>query len=244
MKNYLPLTQHIRQVLFENELTYRFSGQGTCFLLQFNNRFFAITAKHVINKYSSQQIRIIINPKSASKMKCCFEIEQPFCYKSDDSIVQEFEDFVVIPIDGNDLNQTERELFFLYRPVNDSCFCSTNTNPLIIAGFPDDNQNIDYEKQQIEGQAMILLGKQIETRDNDLTYKLSVKHDAKLSTFSGFSGSPVFSCSANGNNKIIGMVLRGHPENKIFRFLDIRAIITGIDVFYKNNIIQPTENVD
>mgnify|MGYP006287179327 FL=1 len=227
MQRYTPLANHVRQMLFENEGEWRFSGSGTCFLLRHGAANYVVTAKHVVNGYSPAQIRVMVNPDLPTGDVNCFPLRQPFTFARYGD--EDFEDFVVAPILDNNIDQSNAGLFFPYESVSGCHFSVTATNRIVVAGYPDENQEVDYEREQISGQATLALASDIGLRGADLMYELTLGSDCGLSSFSGFSGSPVFSHSADSTVRVIGVVLRGGAQCRKLRFLDIRAVVGGIE---------------
>ena len=227
MERYTDLAKHVRRMLFENQGDWRFSGSGTCFLLRHQARDYVATAKHVLRGYSPGQIRVMAHPELPCDDVTCLTLKQPFTFAHHGD--RDFEDFVVAPIEDHDAGEANQGLFFPYQPVSDCHFTVSATSRLVAVGFADENQDIDYDRSQISSQGTIVMASAVAGRDADLMYELTLGSDCGLSSFSRFSGSPVFSHAADGVVRVVGIVLRGSASCRVLRFLDIRAVIEGIE---------------
>lgn len=233
------LTRHARPVLFENAGEYRFTGSGTALLLRYNNGSYVITAKHALRDYCISQLRIMVNPGTSGDVDC-FPIRSAFQFRCRPD--EDFEDFLVGEVMTDELDVEAQQLFFLYEPPEDCHFVVDDGNRVLVVGFPDENQAIDYDERAIYCQATIVMGCEVRQREEDLTYPLVLRSDCGLSSFRGFSGSPVFAHSRDGGIRLVGLVQRGHPSTRILRFLDIRAIVHGID--YDRSQLPPQAGSD
>jgi hypothetical protein len=157
----------------------------------------------------------------------CAPIRHPFTFIHYGN--EDFEDFLVAPIDRTAMSAAHLDLFFPYISVEAGHFQVNAQNYLIVAGYPDERAEMDVEPPSVSFQAVLLRGESVTSDCADMMYTLTLASDGGLSSFSGLSGAPVFAHSADNLVRVVGIVLRGHPANRICHFLDIRVILAGIE---------------
>lgn len=211
----------IRPVVFENDdVEYRFSLGGSCFLVSHENRVFAVTAKHVVRNYRPSQYRIQKKLGSDTMLP----IRQPF---TPELHREDFEDFVVVPIDAADGVESH---------LDEVDVCLINESPIhwdaiknvAVFGFPSDLNSVDYDKASIWVQPCGMMGCLTGESIGDGMREVQLRADGKLKSYDGFSGAPVFQISDSGSvGRLLGIVLRGSQStcaSQLCHFLDIRVV--------------------
>jgi len=222
---------YIRPLLFREESLDHLcpnahSSGGTCFLFLYGGKPYIVSAKHCLKNRDIASLTVISNLwVQNDEMYHQFSFTSPFQvlpHDEDDCL-----DVIFYPVDTRDYTPNMAKFFLPYQQVSDDDF-SLKSRSIYVAGYPDPVHETDYDKGFWEGSGIGILVKNIEKDDIDSSmYKIHLA-DNLLESYNGFSGSPVYCVDCNKAIKIIGMVLTGHPENKILRFLDIRFICRGI----------------
>jgi len=200
-------------MLFENnDPEYLISIRGTCFIISSGNRLYGVTAKHNTEDFHPRQYRIPACFGSHNMLP----FSQPFTVEMQQ---EDFEDFVLIPIE-----ESAKEL------VDFDSTCASdlditgiawsNINRVIVAGFPTELNEPDYENGSLSYQPVLLTAVIISKPDEDGIGTINVCDVGKLKSLEGFSGSPVYVVS-----RLVGNVLRGSRDTSIsqlLHFLDVR----------------------
>jgi hypothetical protein len=211
----------IRPFLFENDdVQWRFSLRGSCFLVGYDNRTFAITAKHVVRDYRPSQYRI---PKKLGSHEM-LPIRQPFTVELH---FEDFEDFVVVPIDS-------AEVVHPVLDENDVSVIDEGTirwnaiRAVAVFGFPSGINSVDYDQALISIQPCGMVGHLTANTIGEGMREIQMSAGGELESYDGFSGAPVFHVSDSGSiERLLGIVLRGSLSTRTSQrchFLDIRVV--------------------
>jgi hypothetical protein len=214
-----------RPVLFRNYIEgYEYSLTGTSFLCEFESDQFIVTAKHVLSGFDPESICIPFHYESREFLPYTCVCTPA---GNDPEEVDRF-DIAVLPIakNFNDTDLLGQGPFRLSLETIDQAL-EPGTH-LVLRGFPDSTNKIDYEQQSItlEGTAFgaTILGRSIikgciEIAFNDLTECRSIN---------GLSGSPVFSIDTLAppyHVRLAGMLLRGTKSSGRGHMLHPRSIL-------------------
>ena len=138
----------------------------------------------------------------------------------------DFEDFVLIPI-----AEAAKEL----TDFDPTCASELNTtgiewlniNRVLVAGFPSELNEADYENGSLTYQPIILTADLVLKPNEEGIGTVKVCDVEGLKSFDGFSGSPVFA-----GPRLVGIVLRGSNDtsiSQILHFLDVRVFDSIIE---------------
>ena len=192
----------------------------------YENRIFAVTAKHVVSSYRPSQYRIP-NCLGSHNM---LPIRQPFTpefYCGENYEAVDFEDFVIAPIDsveiaGDDFDPADA------RTIDESAIQWSAIQRVGVYGFPSDLQSVDYEQGLISIQPCGMIGNLTGKSLSEALREIQFGAGGDLNTCDGFSGSPVFQVAEKGSiGRLLGIVLRGSQNTSASRrchFLDIRVV--------------------
>lgn len=201
-------------MLFENdEMMFRLSIRGTCFIITSQGRLFGVTAKHNTRDFLPKQYRIPACMGSQNMLP----YSQPF---SVELHREDFEDFVLIPIEesANSISDFDSTCA---SDLNTTGISWSNVDRCRVAGFPSELNESDYENGFLTYQPVLLTADLISKPNEDGMGTIKVSDAGGLKSFDGFSGSPVFVGS-----RLVGIVLRGSTDtskSQFLHFLDVRV---------------------
>ena len=216
-----------RPLLFkENDEYIPYSLGGTCFLFEYENHHYIITAMHCLKARDIASITVLIDPWSSDKELYPFSFTSPFHILPNGTDPDEdYLDFICYPVDAREINEETAKFFVPFQKVFDDDF-SLEQRQICVVGYPNPVHDIDYDKAIYESATAVISATNI-VKEENFMYEIQLP-DTLLSSYNGFSGSPVYCSNNKGDIKIIGMVLRGGAESKKLHFLDIRIIRAGI----------------
>lgn len=226
-----------RPVLFRNYVEgYEYSLTGTSFLCTFEGDQFIVTAKHVLSGFDQEAICIPFHYESREFIPytcVCTPIS------TDPEEVDRF-DIAVLPI-ARALDETELRGQGPFRLSIDTIDQTLEPGThLVLRGFPDSTNKIDYEQQAItlEGTAFgaTIVGQSIikgctEIAFNDLSECRSIN---------GLSGSPVFSINSLTppyHVRVAGMLLRGTKSSGRGHMLNAGIILPMLNTSAAHTIL-------
>ncbi len=231
MKTIADLCHAARPVCFDNKVEdYDYSLQGTAFLVRFHGELFAVTAEHVLKNYRPD--RVLIPYEVGSEHFLPFD--DAFRFHTQETEDTDHCDLAVFSVAERKLDKALFDEGKVYNLDAERRFPVPDGMKLVIHGFPDPINEVDYDARHL---AMRRLS--ITANARGLSRFLGMKEldfdtDAKMSTFSGMSGSPVFAiCPINPQQSatmLDGMLLRATPESRHGFYLDatvIRNVIAG-----------------
>lgn len=225
----------------EDEWKYS-SDVGTAFVINFQNRFFAITCKHVLGTYSWSQL-VLTNDKFGDKIagvKAVFLVGQTFGAATD----SEIRDIAVIEF-TNDVDATFfRDSSYVFD--SGTVGSSQNGDKLSVNGALKDPSY--FTEQSIVPVFCKLEFEDIGAKSNDVTLRegLARFENFPYSRLTGISGSPVFNLT---KRRLCGVVVRAGIDNSGFAHLhyvdvfDIEKLLQGIlnrslNAVYLKDILQ------
>lgn len=96
-------------------------------------------------------------------------------------------------------------------------------SPFRVLGFPNDHTYMDYDRGEVVEGLVTLEANYIGPAQSPWIHQLTVPNPPPLSTFSGFSGGPVFAISRSLGKPAVpvfaGMALQGSIQSRIVRFV-------------------------
>lgn len=216
-------------MLFKNdEVEFQYSIRGTCFLIKFHERIYALTAKHNIKDFHPRQFRVPARLGDQAMLN----YSQPFTIEMHN---EDFEDFVAfeIPLNTNQLNgflQDDAAATF------DRAIDWRKVQKVSVCGFPTE-LNEFYESERISYQSVCLLASCTGKSVIEGCYEIEIDQPIPLKSLDGLSGSPVF-CRDPSCPILLGMILRGSPNTlgvTKLHFLDIRLVLRSIEYIETQN---------
>lgn len=206
-------------------------GLGTLFLLQWHERQFAITAKHVIENQQADfsHLRIIIQGNEAALPISGASIPSHPRH----SQREEIEDLVVfhVPKDPYLADcKVEWDTWRMpefWKPASQLQV----GQQIFTVGYPFNENRFDYENNKINLAPMLVVGKLSADSLGDDLYCIDCE-PFPVDDLNGFSGAPVFA-RFEGLFYYVGMVIRGGAEARKIHFMDATYVTFALNEVYK-----------
>ncbi len=228
-EQYLFIEKYVRNVFFltdcGSEIGTFASISGTCFLVKFENAYYVITAKHVLQDFNIKDLKVLLDPHSEDdeKRHRALAFESAFTFNGDTGAIDydnDCDDVCILKVHNEEPPDLLDPFFFSY--ISPSCRDFAKNAQLIIAGFPTCEQEIGDGREHGVFGAIYLRCSRYE-RDQPLDFKFrAIVTPNCVKDFDGFSGAPIFCILNDGTRKISGMVIRGSAQSGIFHCIDFR----------------------
>lgn len=195
---------------------------GTCFLVNFQARIFAVTAKHLVSGNHSGEIRLLGSDRSRRRIP----LSQGFGAHADDSADEA--DLMVFPASTVGLSRREMKLgrmFNLDRTGIQSWRPLAETSQFVVIGYPREHSKVDYDRGVVTSGQVLISGRYVgPVNGSSCLHRISVDNSLHLSEFAGFSGAPVFAVEhhigALPNFRFAGVAVSGTPASESMQFVD------------------------
>lgn len=212
------LANIVRPLIFDNEYEgYEHNSLGSCVVIEYASRYFAITALHN-NKNDGYEPKQFMVPYSSGS-NLFFPMKAVFSVETSENEDTDHKDIFFIEIPREDIEEDKLNLDTIYDFSENSDVSITGKTKYVVHGFPDELQNIDFDKKVIKNQRFSVSGR-IENRECYLGVdQIKFDGNAGLNSFSGMSGGGVFSLTPDGAGKYFsrfeGILLRGTTASLI-----------------------------
>lgn len=230
------ISASVQPLVFETNLPeFPYSTRGTVLIVGYEGRAFVLTTRHGLCPEDSPPICVF--PTETSQR--IIPLKDVF-FVSEDHVPDDFVDIAVIEIDMNKITDKEvgsARLIDLDLASGD-WLSKSETAEMFVLGYPEEHSFVDYELETITNHRWALHGRYAGASDLDYLHMLEVSGTHSLSTFSGFSGGPVFAWIEHPGNRgeiiLCGMALRGTPTSGLIHFLDRSVLLDALYVKLKH----------
>ena len=220
----------VQPLVFETGLTqFPYSTAGTVFLVGYEGKAFVLTTRHGLRPESLGPICVF--PSDTSNR--LIPLDDAFFVPQLDE-PEDFMDLVVIAIDNSRIANSEvgeARLIALSPKLNG---WPTDAAELVLVGYPEDHSFVDPESEELHTQRVALNARYVGPSSLPYLHEACVTDGHGLSTFSGFSGGPVFAVLRPPGRPptagLCGMAIRGTSSSNIFHFLDRSVLIDALKV--------------
>jgi hypothetical protein len=217
--------QCAKPLMFENnDPDFRLSIHGTCFLAKYEFRYYAITARHCLNSFPYESIRIRINPGKLEFLTLK-SLTLPRDTDWDFSDLAFFEirhDCLSPAVLGSKHflcldNHTERE--------------ADANEILAVVGHPSELNTIeDYGNGIVRTQGFSPDGRYAGPAEDKNCSKIRFNNLSQIKDLDGLSGSPVLAFreirdKVYTNARFTGVLIRGSKESGMGRFINSSVVI-------------------
>tara|TARA_R110002124_G_scaffold286827_2_gene468839 strand:- start:567 stop:1286 length:720 start_codon:yes stop_codon:yes gene_type:complete len=206
------LANIVRPLIFDNEYEgYEHNSLGSCVVIEYASRYFAITALHNNQGDGYEPKQFMVPHSSVSNL--FFPMKEVFSVETSENEDTDHKDVFFIEIPREDIEEDKLDLDTIINFSENYYVSSTGETKYIVHGFPDELQEINFDKKVIKNQRFAVSGK-LHSRECYLGID-QIKFDgsAGLNSFSGMSGGGVFSLTPNGDGRFFykfeGILLRG-----------------------------------
>ncbi len=224
------LARSVQPLVFETGITDApYSVLGTAFLVGYEGRPYVLTARHSLNPENLGPICIFPSDTSRSlvPLKDVF-----FVHREDFS--EDFVDLAVIAIDTSRITHAEVAQATLIDFARASGDWEGQEREFVIFGFPEDHSFVDYDEQMLHTNRVALHARYMGLSSIPYLHEIEVMESHSLTTFSGFSGGPVFAwgnCRGVAPAPILcGMAIRGSSSSNKVHFLDRSVLLDALKV--------------
>ncbi len=230
MKTTSDLRHASRPVCFDIRIeNFEYNLQGTAFLVRYHKALFAVTAEHVLHEYRPDQVLIPYELGSDHFLP----FDDAFRFRTQESEDTDHCDLAIFSVAERMLEPTCFDETKVYNLDCEVPFSVTKGMKLVVHGFPDPINVVDYDERHLAMQRLSISAKAGGASKFIGVKELDFDSDAEMPTFSGMSGSPVFAIMALNSNQsaamLDGMLIRGSPQSRHGFYLDaciIRKVIT------------------
>lgn len=209
-----------------------YSILGTTFLVGYEHRAFVLTARHALRPDDGLTPLCIFPTDSSQRL---LPLKDVF-FVSKDDVEKEFADLAVIEIDRAKIVDSElgQATLIDLKPTPRDWLPCHDTSELVVIGYPEDHSFVDYDQETIPTRRIALHGRYCGPSSSSYVHTLEVFDALSLSTFSGFSGGPVFAWTERSGEPaqiaLCGMALRGTASSRRIHFLERSVLMDALKV--------------
>jgi hypothetical protein len=221
-----------KPLMFENQdERFRFSIQGTCVVVRFSGRLYAVTAKHCLNGRNRSSVRIRMVPGNLTWLPIQ-TIHTPEG-KADfyDLAVVEFISSVTWEGYSPHCLNLEGPVITLKAPPAKAL--------LGLVGYPASNNSIDYDTMEISTKGFSVDGRCLGPGEEAHCSIMRFNNVEPIEHLNGMSGSPVlqFEEIEEGvyRHWFAGILIRGSKQSNTGRFINAEVVIRALDVVHRRS---------
>jgi hypothetical protein len=222
----IELLRCAKPLLFQNDdVQFRFSIRGTCFLARFESRYYAITAKHCLKGFPYESVRIRIVPGELDFLS----LKTLTLPKETDG---DFSDLAFFEIRHNNLpSDVLSSKNFLSLSEGDERGVDKN-EILAVVGHPSELNSIDYKSIDIRTQGFSVDGRYAGPAEDEFCSIIRFNQLSPIKDMDGLSGSPVLAFreirDAVYTNHFAGVLIRGSTASGTGRFINSSVVIHAL----------------
>lgn len=226
------LARSVQPLVFETGIEATpYSVLGTAFLVGYEGSPYVLTARHSLNPENIGPICIF--PSDTSQhiipLKDVFFVPR-------EEFSEDFVDLAVMTIDVSRITQedvAQATLIDLARASGNWIADSQNAE-FVILGYPADHSFVDYDNQMLRTDRVTLHAKYVGPSISPHLYEVEISEPHELTTFNGFSGSPIFAWAPRPGvptaPALCGMAIRGSSESGRIHFLDRSVLFDALRI--------------
>lgn len=227
----MRLRDVVRPVAFATGLKeFPFAAAGSCFLAGFGNKFYVVTADHVVRGCETNEVLIALK----GDPPC--QVPLTMGYMAADSEGQRvldlrFYDCSLIGLSRSNLSHTRllnlnSRAVWAWKPHAHTAF-------FLVCGYPLDlSEGINPATGLLRTHQAVLYGKYLGAGYSSGMHRLCVDNPDGLAEFNGFSGGAVFliqpQLGAAPIQRFCGIALNGTPSSGIVHFLEAGVIVDAL----------------
>lgn len=222
-----------KPVLFETGIKDTpYGGVGTSFLVRQGPHVFLVTARHVVEGATLDQLLVFANEETDESVP----FSEAFSVANRDPDDPDFSDIVLVRVhlpnlrlaDGSKMHTIDLD------KASDSWRKAPFGQRFVLFGYPNESREIDYEGGRIISTQRFLVARFSGVSPTSYCYELEIEDFNGTDDLNGLSGSPVLSwprvIGDNFHPSFCGMVLRGTKESGKVHFLDAGLLRKAIEI--------------
>ncbi len=220
----------VQPLVFETGLhEFPYSTAGTVFLVGHRGKAFVLTTRHGLRPDSLSPICVF--PSDTSHQ--LIPLDDVFFVPLDDE-PEDYMDLVVIAVDTARIENAEVGGAHLIALTPILTGWPQQAAELVVLGFPEDHAFVDPDTQMLHAQRVVLNARYVGLSPLPHLHEARITDPHTLSTFSGFSGGPVFAVLRPPDQPptigLCGMAIRGTSSSNVIHFLDRSVLIDALNV--------------
>lgn len=223
------LARSVQPLVFETGIEdFPYSVSGTAFLVGYEGRPYVLTTRHALNPENIGPICIF--PSDTSQH--FIPLKDVFFVPRDD-VSEDFVDLAVVRIDMSRVTQEVAQATLIdLASASGHWEVDSQDAEFVILGYPEDGSSVDYDKQMLRTDRVILRAKYIGCSISPHLHEIEISEPHALTTFSGFSGSPIFAWATRAGLPaapvLCGMAIRGSSLSGRIHFLDRSVLLDAL----------------
>lgn len=200
----------------------QYAGVGTCFLAQYGDNAFLVTAKHVLNGYDAESLAVFPNPQTPISIP----FNQFVQIENVDEHDSDYADITVLRIDRERLDISPGSTVPTLNLSNYDAKWRLHKDRgrIIFFGYPAENRSFDYENYLAKSDQRLIGGKYLGPSVSQHCHNVQLDYIGPISSLDGLSGSPVFVLERKNSGRdkphFCGMMIRGTASSKTAIFVD------------------------
>lgn len=222
-----------KPVLFETGIeTTPYAGVGTCFLVKLGPDLFLITARHVVDGISLDQLLVFPNEETEESIP----FSEGFTVANRNLEDLDYSDIVVVRVHLPNLRLADRSRMHVVDlgKASDSWRTEPFEHRFVLFGYPNESREVDYDGSKIVSTQRFLVARFSGTSPASYCYELDIEDFNGVDDLNGLSGSPVISWPRTIVNhfhpSFCGMVLRGTRASGKVHFLDAAVLRKALEI--------------
>lgn len=226
------LARAVQPLVFETDIAdFPYSVLGTTFLVGYEGRPYVLTTRHSLNPENIGPICIF--PSDTSHY--IIPLKDVF-FVSRDEASEDFVDLAVIAIDTSRVTQAEVAQATLIDLARASGDWETDSQiaEFVILGYPSDHSFVNYDDEMLHTDRVTLHARYVGRSVIPYLHEIEISESHTLTTFSGFSGAPVFAWAPHPGVPptpvLCGMAIRGSSTSGRVHFLDLSVLLDALKV--------------
>lgn len=234
-KNY-AFDEIARPIWFEHDdPIYSIGVKGSSFICADAKHFYWVTAAHVLSKSQTESQSLRIFSSDSSTVTLPFDEKYTLTKKDpgDDD-----RDIFILRVNDEEFSKSG-DSALIGQDIQDGFLDADNLPPgseLWIVGYADDDNDVDYDQPKIKQTRSVLRAIYQRRSISEYCHEARVESSIKLSSFDGFSGSPVFYKHIEGGKErmlLTGMLIRGTASSLLVHFINAAVIRRMIELIPK-----------
>ncbi len=201
---------------------------GSCFLIGYRGRVFAITARHVLQPDGDLSPMCVRSPSGRLlRLRDVFFL--PTSKVSDD-----FADLVIVEVDMKRLvGDMGKTLILPLRPDDEDWLPGRFVSPFVVLGFPNEHTFMDYETGEVVEGLVELIGQYSTPAASKHLHEIAIESQPALESYSGFSGGPVLMLRRSVGTPVVpilcGVAVQGTSASRTVRFIERMILLRMLD---------------
>lgn len=225
------LSASVQPLVFETgSPDFPYSTAGTTFLVGFNGRAFVLTTRHGLRPDDLGPVCIFPTDESREVLPL-----KDVYFVAKEDVGDDFGDVAVMSLEASAplTRETASARIIALSPAAVDWREHSHDAEFLVLGFPADYSFVDYDMAELHNERIAIIGRYVGLSTGDFVHELEFeKSNVALTTYGGFSGSPVFAVFEWESETVVilcGMVIRGTSSSGRMHFVDRAVLINFIE---------------